>query len=143
MIKVYAWMKNFFLNRQIRRIEKEANDDFLQILSFGARCYPTKELYHLLQELHFQAQRHNNHRRILFMVGGTATLWIALCFLFQSLRFDPGAYLSLAMIPVSILAFSVGTVYVNLKFSSVRKARQIEKIIVEELERRKKDASIF
>ncbi|MCB0578766.1 MAG: hypothetical protein KDD10_05590 [Phaeodactylibacter sp.] len=136
-------MKNFFLNRQIRRIEKEANNDFLQILSFGARCYPTKELHQLLHDLDQEAQRHAYFRRILFMVGGTTTLWIALCFLFQSLNFGVGIYLTLGMIPASILAFSVGSIYVNQKFRSIREAGRIEKIIVEELERRKKDASIF
>lgn len=137
-------MKNFFLNRQIRRIEREANDDFLQILSFGARCYPTKELQQLLQNLSYQAQRYARYRRLLlFLVAGTATLWIALCFLFQSLNFGPGIYLSLALIPLSILSFTGGALYLNRKFGSVREAQRIEKIIIEELERRKKDASIF
>ena len=136
-------MKNFFLNRQIRRIEMEANDDFLQILSFGAHSYPTKELHQLLYELDQQAGRYAYYRRLLFMVGGTTTLWIALCFLFQSLNFTPGIYLTISMIPISILAFSIGSVYINQKFRSIRKANRVEKIIVEELERRKKDASIF
>ncbi|MCO6478811.1 MAG: hypothetical protein J5I94_19410 [Phaeodactylibacter sp.] len=136
-------MKDFFLNRQIRRIEREANDDFLQILSFGARCYPTKELHQLLQELGHKTRRYAYYRSRLFLLGGTATLWFALCFLFQSLEFNLGAFLALAMIPVSILAFTGGSIYLNRRFGSVRKAHQIEKIIVEELERRKKDASIF
>ena len=136
-------MKNFFLNRQLRRIEREANDDFLQILSFGAHCYPTKELHQLLYELDQQAGRHAYYRRLLFIVGGTITLWIALCFLCQSLNFNPGIYLTITMIPMSILAFSIGSVYINQKFRSIRKADRIEKIIIEELERRKKDASIF
>ena len=136
-------MKNFFLNRQIHRIEKEGNDDFLQILSFGARCYATKELHQLLHELDQKANRHAYYRRLLFMVGGTATLWIALCFLFQSLKFAPGIYLTLGMIPFSILAFAAGSIYLGQKFRSIQEAERIEKIIVEELERRKKDASIF
>ncbi|MCB0616535.1 MAG: hypothetical protein KDC75_24620, partial [Phaeodactylibacter sp.] len=105
--------------------------------------YPTKELHQLLHELDQQAGRYAYYRRLMLMVGGTITLWIALCFLFQSLNFTPGIYLTLTMIPVSIFSFSAGSVYINQKFRSVREADRVEKIIVEELERRKKDASIF
>ncbi|MCB0585401.1 MAG: hypothetical protein KDD06_08770 [Phaeodactylibacter sp.] len=136
-------MKNFFLNRQIRRIEREANDDFLQILSFGARCYPTRELHQLLIELDRKSQLYLHYRRLLFLLGATATLWIALCFVFQNLKFGIGIYFTLIMIPLSILAFTAGSIYINHRFRSARNAHRIEGIIVEELERRKKDASIF
>jgi len=136
-------MKNFFLNRQINKIEREGNDDFQQILSFGARCYPTQELHALLRKLDKEAQRMAYYRRLVFLIGGSTTLWIAFCFLFQSLDFSAGIYFTLALVPVTIIAFGVGNVYVNRKYKAVRDAHIIEKIIVEELDRRRKDASIF
>ncbi len=136
-------MKNFFLNRQINKIEREANDDFLQILSFGARCYPTNELHAILRKLDKASQKLAYYRRLVFLIGGSTTLWIAFCFLFQSLDFTVGIYFTLSMVPVTLIAFSVGHIYINRKYKSVRNAVTVEKIIVEELDRRRKDASIF
>jgi hypothetical protein len=136
-------MKDFFLNRQINKLEQEANDDFLQILSFGARCYPTKELHALLRRLDKEAQRIAYYRRLVLLVGGSATLWIAFCFLFQSLDFTFGIYFTLTLVPITLVAFTVGNIYINRKFRAIRSAHLIEKIIVEELDRRRKDASIF
>lgn len=136
-------MKDFFLQRQLNKLEREANDDFLQILSFGARCYPTKELHALLRKLDKEAQRMAYYRRLVFLIGASATLWIAFCFLFQSLDFVIGVYFTLTIVPLTFLAFGIGNVYVNRKFRAVRDAQLIEKIIVEELDRRRKDASIF
>ncbi len=136
-------MKNYFLNRQINRIEREANDDFLQILSFGARCYPTKELHQLLRRLDRESQKLAYYRQLVLLCGGAITASIALCFLFQSLGFTVGVYCTLSMIPLSILAFVIGNVLVNRRFRAIKSARLIEKIIVEELDRRRKDASIF
>lgn len=141
-IKVFARMKDFFLNRQINRIEREANDDFLQILSFGAHCYPTRELHQLLGKLEQESQRFTYYRRLLSVVGCTTALWVAFCFLFQSMNFRLGVYLAWALMPLSLAVFVGGIIYVNRKFSSVRDACLVEKIIVEELERRRKDASI-
>lgn len=136
-------MKDFFLNRQIKRIEREANDDFLQILSFGAGCYPTKELYQLLRRLDAETQRLAYYRRLLFLMGSTITLWIALGYLSQNVNFIPGFYLALALIPLSITLFVGGLIVLKQKFRAIMNAHIVEKIIVEELERRRKDASIF
>ncbi|MCB0568299.1 MAG: hypothetical protein KDC66_00975 [Phaeodactylibacter sp.] len=136
-------MKDFFLNRQLERIEREANDDFRMILSFGARCYSTKELHHLLQQLGTKVERLSYYRRILLITGGATAFWIALNFLFQSIDFQAGIYLTLSLAPVSIAAFIIGTLLVNRRYSAIKQAHQIERIIVEEIDRRRKDASIF
>jgi len=136
-------MKDFFLNRQLDKIEREASDDFQQILSFGARCYPTKELHELLRRLDKEVQRLAYYRRLVFLTGGSTTLWIAFSFLFQSLDFTLGVYFTLSVVPVTLVAFAFGNIYVNRKFRAIHDSHLIEKIIVEELDRRRKDASIF
>ncbi|MCB0555351.1 MAG: hypothetical protein KDD02_17525 [Phaeodactylibacter sp.] len=136
-------MKDFFLNRQLERIEREANDDFRMILSFGAHCYSTKELHYLLRQLDQKVQKLSHYRRILFLVGFTTTLWIALNFLFQTLHFQPGIIITFGLVPISIAAFTTGTILVNRRFRSVKQAHQIERIIVEEIDRRRKDAPIY
>lgn len=136
-------MKKYFLDRQIKRIEREANDEFLQILSFGAQCYPTPELQSLLRKLDKKVQIYSYYRRITFIIGASTTLWIAFCFLFQSLDYGIGVVVTLAFVPISILGFTIGNIYLNKRFKAIRDAHLIEKIIVEELDRRRKDASIY
>jgi hypothetical protein len=136
-------MKQYFLDRQLKKIEREANDEFLQILSFGAQCYSTPELQKLLRQLEKKAQLHAYYRRIVFIIGASTTLWIAFCFLFQSLDFSVGVYATLSMVPISIIGFTAGNMILNRKYRAVRDASLIERIITEELDRRRKDASIY
>jgi len=136
-------MKDYFLNRQLERIEKEANDDFAQILEFGAKCYPTRELHQLLHQLDLESYRYLYLRRVLFLIGASTTFWIAFCFLFQSLEFNLGVILTLTIAPLSLLTFILGMIHINKRFSNIRRSEVIERIITEELERRRKDASIF
>jgi uncharacterized membrane protein YciS (DUF1049 family) len=136
-------MKDYFLNRQLERIEKEANDDFAQILEFGAKCYPTRELHQLLHQLDIESYRFSYLRRVLFLIGASTTFWIAFCFLFQSLEFNLGVILTLVIAPLSIITFVSGMAYINYRFRNIKQAHLIERIITEELERRRKDASIF
>lgn len=143
VLKVAGLMKQYFLDRQLKKIEREANDEYLQILSFGAQCYATPELQRLLRELDKKVQLHAYYRKIVFIVGASTTLWIAFCFLFQSLDYSFGVYATLAMVPLSIIGFTAGNIVLNKRFRAVRDARLIERIIVEELDRRRKDASIY
>lgn len=136
-------MKQYFLDRQLKRIEREANDEYLQILSFGAQCYTTPELQKLLRTLDKKVQVHAYYRRIVFIVGASTALWIAFCFLFQSLDYSIGVYATLYMVPLSIIAFTAGNIILNQKFKAVKEANLVEKIILEELDRRRKDASIY
>ncbi|MEQ8705240.1 MAG: hypothetical protein RIC19_15040 [Phaeodactylibacter sp.] len=136
-------MKQYFLDRQLKKIEREANDEFLQILSFGAQCYSTPELQNLLRQLENKVQLHAYYRRIVFIIGASTTLWIAFCFLFQSLDYSIGVYATLTMVPLSIIGFTAGNIILNKRYRAVRNANLIEKIIVEELDRRRKDASIY
>jgi hypothetical protein len=143
LTKKVLFMNNYFLKRQIEQIEQEANDDFAQILEFGARCYPTRELHQLLHQLDLESYQYNYFKRLLFLIAGSTTFWIAFFFLFQSLEFKAGIYFTIIMVLLSVVVFTAGTVHLNRKFKSIRQSALIERIITEELERRRKDASIF
>jgi hypothetical protein len=136
-------MKDFFLKRQLERIEREGNDDFLMILSFGARSYPTKELHQLLCQLEQKMQQLAYYRRLLYLAGSTFIVWCALSFLFQYSEFKVGTYATMSLAILTILVFTAGSIFINSRYRSVRQAHQIERIIVEEIDRRRKDASIF
>jgi uncharacterized membrane protein YciS (DUF1049 family) len=136
-------MKDFFLNRQIDRIERSANNDFAQILEFGAKYYPTRELHHLLHQLDLEFYRYVYLKRVMFLIGGSTTFWVAFFFLFQSFDFKLGVFITLFLIPVSLIYFLVGSFYINQRYKPIRQSDLIEKIITEELDRRRKDASIF
>lgn len=136
-------MKDFFLNRQIEQIERSANNDFAQILEFGANYYPTRELHHLLHQLDLEAYRYAYLRRVLFLIGGSTTFWIAFYFLFQSFDFKLGIFITLVLIPISLLYFLAGSFYINQRYKPIQQSDLIERIITEELDRRRKDASIY
>jgi hypothetical protein len=56
-------------NRQIARLEKAGNDDFLLILTGGAGAFATHELHHLLRRLRLQSAKIKQVKDAMFKVG--------------------------------------------------------------------------
>jgi hypothetical protein len=135
-------MKDLLFWQRVEQIEQEGNDDFLMILSFGAQCYDVKELHQLLRQLEQKTREFAYYQRVLLLLASTIAVWIGLSFLFQYLQFSLGTYIIL-LVPVSALVSGIGFALLNRKYRSIKHAHQIERIIVEELDRRRKDASIF
>lgn len=136
-------MKNYFLNRKLKRLERAGNDDYALILEFGASYYSTKELRLFVDRLNRENQFLVHRRGAFFKLGASATLWMAVFFLFQTLSFNPGIYVALAMAPISILLFAIGSIYLNIKYMSSEDRAGVLNIISKELEQRRKDASIL
>ncbi|HMQ50392.1 MAG TPA: hypothetical protein PKA00_23485 [Saprospiraceae bacterium] len=136
-------MKDYLLNRQLERIEREAGNDFLQIRSFGAHCYTTRELQELLMRLQREEQKMIQYRNFIYIIGATSSVWIGLSMIAFSFQYFLIQYLALFLIFFSVLTFIVGLFTLKRKFSVASAADEIEVIIREELERRRKDASIF
>lgn len=136
-------MKDYFLNRQIERIEREAGNDFLQIRSFGAHCYATRELQELLRRLKQEEQKMIQYRNFIYVIGATSSIWIGLSMVAFAFQYIFIQYLALSLIFSSVLIFIAGLVFLKRKFPTASLAPTLEVIIREELERRRKDASIF
>ena len=136
-------MKHFFLDRQLHKIEKEANNDLLLLLEVSPSYYTTHELKDLLQELKEQENKVKRQKENLFIIGSSMLLWLCLSFLFQLLKLPTLAYVFMTFAPTALAFFVFGSIYIRFKHRFFRHAYLIEKIIQAELERRRKDASIF
>lgn len=136
-------MKNFLLNRRLKRIEQDGNDDLLLIQEFGPRDYPTHELHLLLRQLRRQQQLARRMQHYLFVTGASISIWIAMSFLAVALGYEALSYLFLAMIPFCVLLLVGGHFFMRRRCRPQRDGETIGLIIQNELERRRKDASIF
>ncbi|MCI5083831.1 MAG: hypothetical protein MRY78_19185 [Saprospiraceae bacterium] len=136
-------MKHFFLDRQLNKLENEANDDLLLLLDVSPEYYSTKELKALLRELKTKEKQVKKTKEKLFLVGASGSIWMALSFLAQMIDVRWFGLTCLALIPVAFGVYIGGSIIVEKRNRFFKDAYLIEKIIRGELERRQKDASIF
>ena len=134
-------MAERFWNRQIARLERAGNDDFLLILTGGAGAYATYELHHLLRRLRLRDLKLRGLRRVNFRLGlAIPFLMFAAC-VFGLVGLHWPVYLSLLGIPVCLLLMSSLNWYVASRFSCRGKSKRLRCIIQQELDRRRKDVT--
>ena len=135
-------MRHFFLDRHLRKIEKEANDDLLMVMEAGPQYYTNQELYHLLDKLGLQEYEVLQFNRKLFIILASVSLWLVLLFVSHAVGLSWLAAIMTFLTASFLLAFAVGKIYLHQKFKTYRSSGLIRSIIQQELERRQKDASI-
>lgn len=136
-------MSNWLLQRKIRQLERDGNDDLLLILEVGPRDYSTFELNQLLKRLQYQHHRAQYYQQRLFIIGASISFWVGAAFLSAALGYYALGYLFLAFVPAALLLVICGHLYLRYQYRTHRDAQLINAIIHQELERRRKDASIF
>ena len=135
-------MKDYLLERQLNRLEREANDDFLQILEAGPEYYSTTELHQLLTRLEETKRTYQKKAQKQLYVGASASIWIFASIVCSLINQHILSYFFLSLVPISIISFLLASLYAKKKFQQ-RNTMLIENIILQELDRRRKDASIF
>lgn len=136
-------MKDFFLQRLLQRLEKDGNDDLALIMEFGPNSYSTSELSLILDKVSEQKEIAGRWQHRLFLIGFSVSLWIAASFIAAACHARLLSFLLLAMVPVSLLLALGGHFYLRRTFPAYRNIHLVASIIQQELDRRKKDASIF
>jgi apolipoprotein N-acyltransferase len=136
-------MKDFFLQRLLQRLEKDGNDDLVLIMEFGANCYSTQELSAILHQVSEQKEVAGRWQHRLFLVGFSVSFWIATSFIAAACHARLLSFLLLTMVPISLLLALGGHFYLRRMFPAYRNIHLVASIIQQELDRRKKDASIF
>ena len=136
-------MKDFFLQRLLQRLEKDGNDDLALIMEFGANSYSTQELSIILYQVSEQKEIAGRWQHRLFLVGFSVSFWIATAFIAAACQAQLVSFILLAMVPVSLLLALAGHFYLRRMFPAYRNIHLVASIIQQELDRRKKDASIF
>ncbi len=123
--------------RQIARLERAGNDDFLLILTGGAGAFATHELHHLLRRIKVKTRKVSKLRENM--------LKIALCIPFLMFAACAAAMVSLRglvavflfAIPVCLLLMVAAQLHAGKSFSCYDRAKRLRCIIQQELERRR------
>jgi hypothetical protein len=135
-------MENFFLYRQLRRIEREANDDLSLILEAGPEYYTNEELYELLNELEQRRlQLLQMRRALLFLISGLL-LWVVINVYAQMHDITWLSWVTLGCFLFDFIGFLAGSFFYYKKHLLMRQAHAIRLTIYTELDRRRKDALI-
>lgn len=132
-------MGNRFWNRQIARIERAGNDDFLLILTGGASAYATYELHHLLRRLRLESIRLRELHRLIFRLGTCIPIMLVTATVAALLGLVPVVYGTLAALGILTLAFAIAVTYPRGRFRCHDRGKRLRHIIQQELERRRKD----
>lgn len=128
--------------RQIARLERAGNDDFLLILTGGAAAYETYELHHLLRRLRLRAQRLRRLRLLMFRTALAVPLLLFLACGFGLAGLHAAVYGCLFTLPVCLLLLGAGARYTGGgRFACHGRATRLRCIIQQELERRRKDVT--
>ena len=136
-------MKKYLFDRFVQRLERDGNNDLLLIMEFGADAYSTKELSALLQEVVEQKNIAERWYHRLFLLGFSISFWIAASFLAAAGNSSTLSFALLTLVPISLLAVLFGHFYLSRRYPAHRDIHLVVSIIEQELDRRKKDASIF
>lgn len=136
-------MKDWLFQRTLQRLERAGNNDLLLIMEFGASSYSTEELRQLLAEVEQQKQLANLWQNRIFLVYFSISFWIAASVIASANEAHTLSNILLGMVPASLLIAVVGHTMLRYRYPSLRDNQIIASIVQQELDRRKKDASIF
>ena len=131
------------LDYQLSCIERDGNDDLLLIREYGAAEYSTQELMVLLRNIKWQLNKASQLQRRLLLLIASISLWIGAGFLSMVTGFTTLGYIFFGLVPLAITASLLGQLYVRRKYNVTTHAQELTRIIQQELDRRRKDASIF
>ena len=104
--------KDYFLNRTLKRLENEGNNDLLQIMEFGPQPYSTNELKLLLGRLRRETREVIRLQKNFFLAGASSVIVTGISFLCAALNLKLLGMIFLLLAPVGLLTFAAGSVYV-------------------------------
>jgi len=126
----------------LQRIELEANDDLRMVLDFGPQHFTTHELHGMLRKLNEQS-RYILRLRDRLLPSILLLFIVPAIVLFGTLKWKSLLYGVFFGIPMTLLLLIGAAIYLTKKYPTLKDAPYLDKMIHQELERRRKDASIF
>lgn len=136
-------MLNKKLEKRLRKIEKEGNDDLSLVLEFGPQNFPTYELHRLLYRLEEQSEKVFALKRACYYAGFVVLASVtAGTYCLLSAMYALG-YIFLTFLPLSIGVAAVGFFHLSRRYTTYRYTGYLRAQIAQEIERRRKDASIY
>lgn len=126
----------------LQRIELEANDDLRMVLEFGPQHFTTHELHGMLRRLKEQSRQVLRLRDRLLPSSLLLFIVPSIIF-FSAMKWESLLYGLFIGLPATLMLFIGAAFYLAKKYPTIKDAPHIDKMIHQELERRRKDASIF
>lgn len=128
--------------RQIARLEKAGNDDFLLILTGGAGAFATHELHQLLRRIKVKSRQISKLRETMFKIGLCIPflMFAACAAALASLHGLVGFFLM--AIPACLLTLIAAQIHAGKRFSYYDRAKRLRCIILQELERRRNSSIV-
>ncbi len=141
-LKTIASMR-FFLERTLKRLEREGNDDLLQIRMLGPEFFPTPDLYELLEKLERQRDVVDKKQYHLKCFGMLLPLFIIGAFLSNYFTVYWLGVALLAGIPMIFGFLMYHAFRIKQQYPTFHDTHHIERSIRQELKRRREESSIF
>ncbi len=132
-------MADRFWNRQLTRLEQAGNNDFLLILTGGAKAYATHELHQLLRRLRIESIRLRELRRTIFRLAICVPLMLFVACAAGLFGWQPVVYGTLSALLVLTVLLIGANIYVRGRYTCHDRGKRLRCIIQQELERRRKD----
>lgn len=126
------------LARQIARLERAGNDDFLLILTGGAGAFPTHELHLLLRRVRIEERKHARLRRLMFKIGLAIPFLMFCACACSLLAWRTLTGVCLLTLPALLLTLALCQLRVRRRFRCLDRGERIRAIINQELERRRR-----
>ena len=143
ILKTYRRIQAQRFQHSLDRIEREGNDDLFLIQAFGPQDYSNTELHALLRTVNRQGELYAKLRQRLFFMAAFLSLSTGGVFLAIVMQKPIFSYLMLGLVAITILLVAFGQLHLYRLYRSYQKAGAVAQLIQQELERRRKDASIF
>lgn len=132
----------YFLERTLHRIEREANDDLLQLKTLGPQHFPTADLYDLLEQLEGQKKLVRTKLQYLYRIGALIPVCIAATFVAIYFGIPWLALVFLAGVPLFGVWFTVRSLRIRREYPTYYNSQVLEYKVRQEL-RRRQESSIF
>lgn len=130
------------IKRQINRLERAGNNDFVLILTGGAEAFATHELHQLLRRLRVQGDKLRRLREAMFRIGLLIPFLMFAACAAALANYRTLVGLCLTAIPVCVLVFAVAQRYVSRNLSPLDRGKRLRCIIQQELDRRRRGEEV-
>jgi len=133
----------FFLERTLKRLEREGNNDLLQVRTLGPEFFSTPDLYELLEKLEYQKENVTHERTSLRRFGMLLPFILIVAFLSNYFNLYWLGMTMLGCVPLILGYFIYHSIRIRQQYPTFFDTQNIEWSIRQELKRRREESSIF
>lgn len=130
------------IKRQVARLERAGNNDFVLILTGGAAAFATHELHLLLRRLRVQGRKLRRMREAMFKVGLMIPFLMFAACAAALANWRGLVGICLTTIPFCLLVLAIAQRYISRNLSCLDRGKRLRCIIQQELDRRRRGEEV-